>query len=416
MPARPPHSRLAVVAVSALTATLALAGCQQDEPASSSGTNREAPAANAGANLNKQDPPEAAAAPAEVSLNVKAAAQDVAVDTPVTLNVSDGTFEKVRVKVSDSGRVLAGSLNDEKTEWTARNLLEPGTTYLVDARALNVDGEATRTKTRFQTDDLTLDEQTYASLQPLKDEVVGIGMPVIVQFDIPVKKKAAFERRMEVTASPETVGSWHWISDQEVHWRPKSYWKPGTDVHVDVNVNGVHAGNGIYGQMNRSTDFTIGRSVVMKTDIAKHQMKVFVGGELVRTIPVTAGKPGFETRSGIKLIVEKFRVKVMDASTIGIEPGDSEYYNIPDVEYAQRVTYTGEFIHAAPWSVGSQGYSNVSHGCVGMSTEDAAWLYGITHRGDPVVTKGTDRGLEDNNGWTDWEQSFAEYKQASALD
>jgi lipoprotein-anchoring transpeptidase ErfK/SrfK len=105
----------------------------------------------------------------------------------------------------------------------------------------------------------------------------------------------------------------------------------------------------------------------------------------------------------------------MDAATVGIQPGDPEYYNIPDVEYAMRVTYTGEFLHAAPWSVGSQGYANVSHGCVGMSTDNAAWLYGLSHRGDVVKTIGSGRPLEYGNGWTDWDMSWKDYKEGSAL-
>ena len=105
----------------------------------------------------------------------------------------------------------------------------------------------------------------------------------------------------------------------------------------------------------------------------------------------------------------------MDAATTGISPGDSEYYNIANVEYAMRVTYTGEFIHAAPWSVGSQGSANVSHGCIGMSTEDAAWLYERSSVGDVVITTGSDRTIEYGNGYTDWDISYAEYQEKSAL-
>jgi lipoprotein-anchoring transpeptidase ErfK/SrfK len=218
-----------------------------------------------------------------------------------------------------------------------------------------------------------------------------------------------------VTSSPSTVGSWHWISNQEVHWRPKTFWKPGTHVHVHVDVNSVDAGNGIYGQMSRTTNFTIGRSVIMKINLKTDHMLVLLNGKLARVIPVTGGQPGLETRSGIKLIVEKFTSIRMDAATVGIAPGSPDYYNIPDVQYAQRVTFSGEFLHAAPWSTYAQGSYNVSHGCVGMSTENAAWLFGITHRGDPVEVTGSNRTLEPNNGWTDWDQTFKQYKQASAL-
>ncbi len=115
------------------------------------------------------------------------------------------------------------------------------------------------------------------------------------------------------------------------------------------------------------------------------------------------------------MIVEKFTSKRMDAATTGIDPGNPEYYNLSDVKYAQRVTYSGEFLHAAPWSVGSQGYANVSHGCVGMSPSNAQWLFGLTKVGDPVEVTGTDRPMEAANGYGDWNVPWREYKQGSAL-
>jgi lipoprotein-anchoring transpeptidase ErfK/SrfK len=240
-------------------------------------------------------------------------------------------------------------------------------------------------------------------------------MPVIVTFDVPVTDRAEIEENLSVETSPTQAGSWHWISDNEVHWRPKEYWKPGTDVTVNADINGVNAGNGIYGQENRTSSFHIGDAVVMKIDVAQHNMRVFDNGRLLRTIPISAGKPGFTTRSGIKVIIEKFRYKDMDAATTGISEGDPEYYDIADVEYAQRVTYSGEFLHAAPWSVGSQGSVNVSHGCVGMSTADAAWLYSLTKRGDVVDVTGSDRRMEPTNGYGDWNVSWRDYRAGSAL-
>ena len=150
-------------------------------------------------------------------------------------------------------------------------------------------------------------------------------------------------------------------------------------------------------------------------DVRGHKMTVKINGKVARTLPITTGKAGFETRAGTKLIMEKHDVKRMDAATTGISEDDPEYYNIPDVQYAMRVTYTGEFIHAAPWSVGSQGAANVSHGCVGLSTSDALWLYNRSSIGDPVEFINSPRTLEDGNGWTDWDESYQEFKQGSAL-
>jgi lipoprotein-anchoring transpeptidase ErfK/SrfK len=354
-------------------------------------------------------------AAASIAFNVKNHAQAVSVDTPVTVTAENGTLSGVSVKVGVGNHVLPGTLSSDNTTWRADDLLEPGKAYHVRATAVSGDGAKISRKASFRSQDLTLDEQTYPSISPLQGETVGVGMPVIVLFDVPVTNRASIERHLSVTSSPKMVGSWHWISDNEVHWRPKRFWPTGTHVTVHADINSVPAGNGIYGQMDRSTSFVIGDSVIDKINIRTDKMRVWVNGKLARTIPITGGKPGWETRSGTKLIIEKSEVKRMDAATVGIQPDDPEYYNIPDVRYAMRVTYSGEFLHAAPWSVSDQGIDNVSHGCVGMSTANAAWLFGISHRGDPVKVTGTNRQLEPDNGWTDWNVSYQQYKKGSAL-
>jgi lipoprotein-anchoring transpeptidase ErfK/SrfK len=300
--------------------------------------------------------------------------------------------------------------------WRAEERLEPGVSYRLTGVAADEDGLKRKLDRTFRTVPLTLDQQTYASVAPLDGETVGVGMPVVVTFDIAVTDRAEVERHLEVESKPAQPGSWSWISDNEVHWRPKSYWKPGTDVTVNADINGVDAGNGIYGQEDRSSSFTVGNALVMKIDVDTHQMQVVRNGETLRTLPISAGKPGFTTRSGIKVIIEKHRYKDMDAATTGISEGDAEYYNMENVEYAQRVTYSGEFLHAAPWSVGSQGSANVSHGCIGMSTSDAGWLYSLTKRGDIVDVVGSDRPMEPTNGYGDWNVSWADYRAGSALD
>lgn len=318
-----------------------------------------------------------------------------------------------RVKVTSSAGELAGAVGDGA--WRATGRLEPSTDYTVRVTAERADGSKVRRRARFHTADLTLDQQVYASVAPLDGETVGVGMPVVVTFDLPVSDRAAFERQMTVTSSPRQAGSWHWLSDLEAHWRPRSYWQPGTDVHVELDINSVAAGEGLYGQESRSIDFRVGDSVVSKVDVDAHVMRTFINGKLARTIPVSAGKPGWETRSGTKVIIEKFRRKRMDASTIGVSEDDPEYYDLANVQYALRVTYSGEFLHAAPWSAGSQGSANVSHGCVGMSVADAAWLYDLTHRGDVVEVTGSDRQMSLTNGYGDWNASFADYRAGSAL-
>jgi len=338
---------------------------------------------------------------------------DVSVDTLVQVAATDGTIKKVQL--SAGKQVVRGSVSEDGATWTAGDRLEPATTYHLTGVAADQDGLTRKLDRTFETVPLTLDQQTYPSIAPLQGETVGVGMPVIVTFDVPVTDRAEIEKNLSVDTKPAQPGTWHWISDNEVHWRPKVYWKPGTDVTVHADINGVNAGNGIYGQENRTSSFHVGDALMMKINLDSHQMQVTQNGKLLRTIPVTGGADGFTTRSGIKVIIEKFRVKRMNSATVGIEPGDPNYYNIPDVEYAQRVTYSGEFIHAAPWSVGSQGSANVSHGCVGMSTENAAWLYSLTKRGDVVDVTGTDRPMEPTNGYGDWNVSWPDYRAGSAL-
>ena len=361
------------------------------------------------------DSPETTAAAvveAKLTTNVQPGAKAVPVSTVLRVSAVDGTLSSVTVS-SKAGKVTGKIVDGAR--WVASERLEPGARYRIRAVAENSDGSTVESITPFTTQALGLDQQAYPSVAPLQGETVGVGMPVIVTFDLPVTDKAAFERHMTVTATPKQAGSWRWVSSTEAHWRPRTYWKAGSRVSVDVDVNGVPAGGGIYGQEDRDVDFKVGDAHIYKVNARTHQMKVFENGKLLRTLPITTGKPGFTTRSGVKVIMEKFETRRMNSETVGIPAGSSEAYDIDDVRWAMRLTNSGEFIHAAPWSVGSQGYANVSHGCTGMSTENAGWLYSISRRGDVVEYVGTDRPMEPDNGYGDWNISWASYQADSAL-
>jgi lipoprotein-anchoring transpeptidase ErfK/SrfK len=398
----PARGRRTAVALTALAA-LVLAGCTSEDGSTQAAADGPV----------SSDAAQAAAAPAAtISTNVDDLTGPVQVDEVVEVTVEDGSLDQVVVR--GGGERLQGDLAGDGSSWVATDRLEPGLRYRVRAVAVDEDGRRTTQRSAFRTEDLPLDRQTFPSIAPLEGETVGVGMPVLVQFDVPVKDRASIERHLAVRSTPKQAGSWHWVSNKEVRWRPKRYWKPGTEVTVEADINSVPAGNGVYGQLSRTVSFEIGDAVVSKVDVSKHRMKVFVNGSLARTMPISAGKPGFITRSGTKVIIEKVRDKVMDAATLGIPQGDPEYYRL-DVEYAMRVTYSGEFLHAAPWSAGSQGVANVSHGCVGMTTDNAAWLFGITKRGDVVEVSGSDRQMTLYNGYGDWNVPFREYAEGSAL-
>jgi len=355
--------------------------------------------------------------PVSFKSNVKDGAANVKVDTLVSVSSDWGTLTKVKLTYAGKDRqgrtergTIAGKIGKDRTKWTAAERLEPAATYKLISVGKNWVNQPKTDTTTFRTKELTLNQQTYPQIYPLKGSHVGVGMPVVLTFDVPVKNKQAFEKNLHVKSSPAQVGSWHWYSSTEVRYRPKKYWKPGTKVSVTANLNGVNAGNGIYGQNSTSTHFTVGRSMITKINLSSDVARVYRNGKLVRRIYVSAGKPGWQTRSGVKLIMDKLYVTRMTNTMIGAR----EHYSLR-VKYAMRITSSGEFLHAAPWNAGNFGRRNASHGCTGMSTGDAAWLFNRVLIGDPVITTGSSRGMEPGNGYGDWNLSYAQYAKGSAL-
>lgn len=409
--------------LSGLAGTVALAtvlsGCgalPTSQPGGSTPSN--APAAAADDTAPAASPtPTPTTPPVELEANVEDEATKVEVSTLVRVEAKAGTVSKVKLTytgVDSKGQQVEGSVDGEVAKdgsaWKAEERLEPSATYTLKATGRNTADEASTTTTTFTTQKLTLAEQTFPSVYPLPDSKVGVGMPVVVTFDVPVKDKAEVEKNLRVTSKPAQTGTWNWLSATEVRYRPKSYWKPGTKVTVKADVNGVDAGGGVFGQTSASTNFTVGRSLVTKVDLRSDVATVYRDGQKVRTIYVSGGKPGWETRSGTKLIMAKEFNKKMTNEMIGAE----EDYTLVS-KYALRITNSGEFLHSAPWNARNLGVRNASHGCVGMSIADSAWLYENTLIGDPVVTTGTSRGLEQGNGYSDWDISYASYAKGSAL-
>jgi lipoprotein-anchoring transpeptidase ErfK/SrfK len=216
-------------------------------------------------------------------------------------------------------------------------------------------------------------------------------MPIRVYFDNPVADRKTALARMKVTTSVPTEGAWRWFSDTEVHWRPKVYWKPGTKVALDTDLYGVKLGAGTYGSENadRHIEFAIGRSHVSVADARTHRMKVYVNGKLARDLPASLGKEvkGRYTHTGVHVVTDKKRAMTMDSTTYGLAL-DAGGYKTP-VKFATRISNSGEFVHAAPWSVAQQGRSNVSHGCVNLAPANAQWFFGISQPGDVVSVTGT---------------------------
>jgi lipoprotein-anchoring transpeptidase ErfK/SrfK len=406
--------RALVVACALLTLVSACSKSEASPEQSPSGTP-SAGSSSGTPGAEQPTTPSAKPEPAVVTVKPAKGAEGVRPDQPVTVKTSAGKLRSLSVK-DDEGAELAGDFSEDRSQWTSLPQLRPGATYQVKGVATGTDGKDVKISSKFST--LRAERRLKASVVPLAGETVGVAMPIQILWNHPVRTKAdkaAVERRLKVETSVPVEGSWRWTGDDQVNWRPKDLWPANTKVTVDVGIQGVRAGDGLWGAASRRVGFRIGHSVVAHVNVTKHVMVVRIDGKVARNIPITAGKTGFTTRSGFKVIMEKYRVKRMDGRTVGINPGDPEYYDIRDVPYAHRVTSSGEFVHGAYWSEGSQGRENVSHGCVGMSVKDAAWYFAQTHRGDPVIVSGTKRGMEPGNGWTDWTMSWDEYKAGSAL-
>ncbi|MEO8108079.1 MAG: Ig-like domain-containing protein [Actinomycetes bacterium] len=364
--------------------------------------------AGAGAPAAQSGPPESRAV-----IAVPAAKERAWAPThPLVVKAEQGKLTKVAVR-DERGRKVSGDFSARHARWQSSEVsLDFNRRYVITARAVDADGVATESKTWVRT--VKPKRVAYTGISPYGASVVGVGMPVVMTFDQPVNRKAAVERQLSVSTKPAAVGAWYWVNDQMVRWRPKQYWKPGTDVTVRSQLEGVNFGGGVWGDDDDLVRFSIGSSMVSTVNIGKYEMVVEQDGKVIRTLPITTGKAGWDTRVGTKVIISKERDVVMDAATLDVDESSSEYYRL-DVEYAMRLTWSGEYVHAAPWSVSSQGEENVSHGCTGMSLSDAGWFFNASKPGDVINYVNGSRQPEDWNGYTDWNLSWDEWKKGSAL-
>jgi lipoprotein-anchoring transpeptidase ErfK/SrfK len=345
-----------------------------------------------------------------VVVSPKSDATDVAAAVAVKYTSEDP--ERTTVKVTDpSGAEVKGTLDKDAKTWTPDKALSYATKYtvtLTGSASGGKGGTATSTFTTMAKPAKLVRVTSFLG----DDQTVGVGMPLIIKFDraIPAGYRDDVERRMVVTATPAQTGTWHWVSPTEVHFRPQTYWKAHSKVFYKVSLAGVPLGDGYYGKSDLTVDLNIGRSFIMTVSNKTKQMIVKQDGAVVKTLPVSLGKPSTPSSSGTMVVMEKLRHTVFDTTDT-----DPEHGYKTKIDYAQRITYSGQFIHAAPWSEGKQGKVNVSHGCVNVSEKMGAWLFGKTMMGDVITVSGTGDALKNGNGWTDWSMSYSQYKKGSYL-
>lgn len=348
---------------------------------------------------------------AEVSIEPGDGTEDWRPDKPIEITTAKGALQSVSVRSADDKKI-EGELSTDRTTWTSRWALHPSTSYEITATAVNPEGRTTETRSSFETRE---PDGTISASSVIGDEqTVGVGMPIIVKFDQPVRNKKNVERSFEVDVSENIEGAWYWISDQEVHFRPQEYWPADTKVHFTAHLTGVRAAKDVYGADDLELDFTIGDKQVTEIDTKKHTMVVKENGEKVKTFPISAGKPSTPTTSGTHVVFQKSPTTIMDSATIGIPEGSPGYYRIT-THWTVKFTFSGLYTHSMPSTIWAQGSTNVSHGCINMSTGRAKWFYDFTRIGDIIEVTGTSRDLEWGNGWTDWEKSWEDWVQGSAF-
>lgn len=319
---------------------------------------------------------------------------------PVTVSSSAGLASVTMT--NESGKEVEAEFNADKSEWTTTEPLGYGRTYTVEAR----DTEGQKVVSTFTT--LSPDATVNAYVGPLDGATVGVAQAVTIRFDSAIKDTKAVEDLIEVTTSNDTDGAFFWLDPYEVRWRPKEYWEPGTDVSVKVNLYGQKLGNGLYGAQDSETNFTIGDKVETVIDNADKMLRVYANGELVKEFPVSLGTDNVhDTPNGTYVVGDEHEKLTMDSRTYGLALDAGGY--VTPVDYATQLSYSGIYVHSAPWAIGALGSYNQSHGCINASYDNAQWFQNYVKRGDPVVVKNTAGGtLTPYDGlgyWNlDWEQ------------
>lgn len=342
----------------------------------------------------------------ELDFSVKDGADDV--DPSKLVRVSSQSKLKSVTMTNESGSEVEEKLSKDEKEWSTDEVLGYNRTYTI--KASNVDGDS-ETIT-FSTPQAA--GVSEVALSPLPDSKVGVGQVIGVRFGNYVTDRKAAEEAITVKTNPEVKGAFYWINNQEVRWRPQEYWEPGTKVEVDVDLYGKNLGGGIYGGEDASTNFTIGERVVSIVDNSTKTMKVYKNQQLLREIPVSLGTDGkWDTPNGDYSIGDEYESLVMDSTTFGLAQDAGGYRT--DVKYATQMSYSGIYVHAAPWSVSAQGAYNQSHGCVNVTTEAAQWFQSVVKRGDVVrvVNTGGDT-LSPFDGLGDWNMSWDEWSKGNA--
>ena len=323
----------------------------------------------------------------------------------------NGKLKDVTLTPVGGGVSVQGQTSPDGSTWTTLEVLKFKTQYNFAFTVVDTAGKEIRKSQTFTT--VSAAYEADASIYPRHGTTAGSGQPIEINFSEPVVDKVAMEKRVAITVSSGQPVAWHWYSDKKVRIRPEAFWASGTTVTVDMKLLGVDFGNKMIGNADVVSTFTTGPQRVAVVDDTTKTMNVYSDGQLVHTAPVSLGGEDWLSPTGYAVILEQERKSNFNAGSIGLKPGDKGYYAPMVVDYANRLTWSGVYVHQAleaAW--GAIGRVNVSHGCVGLLPADAEWFFNNMKTGDVVQILNTGApAVEPLEGFGDWNIPWASYAQ-----
>jgi lipoprotein-anchoring transpeptidase ErfK/SrfK len=386
--------RRRIAAAAAVAALALLAGCTAGGHAASKAT----PAANVKPHATAASGPKVTISPGNGATGADPSA-GISVAAP-----PGGTLNNVTVRTS--GDPVSGSLSQGGRVWHSTWALDVSQAYAVTATA-TVHGRSVTATSAFRT--LTPSQTFTTEILNGYDQSYGVGAPIVLYFSQKITNEAAVERALQVATSKPVIGAWYWdnscgMAPTCAYFRPRDYWPVGTTVSFTGHLNGVQGAPGVYGYHTLTQTFSIGASLIAIGNVRTHYTQIYYNGKLTYDWPISAGRPGDDTPDGSYLTIEKENPVLMTGPGYSLE-----------VPYSVRFTWSGDYYHDAYWSVGEQGFTNVSHGCVNLSPTDAEIYYNLAVPGDPITIVGSPKAGTWDNGWTMWFLTWSQYLKGSAL-